>query len=205
MRKLPNERLDICRQGLCRFHYIATVCNINCSIATCVLDVCKHVCTSRMICIINDAQQPAGKASIPSLPTISLLRVFTEKDKMKEATDSCADWEHLRHTDSCLIFKSASLAMLVITQSVQYHFFCTSFGPHSPMYFCVSSRRCVVVTMRLVELHLAADADFNLTRPGIIITIRRPIFTWPFLQVFVRAWHNHSCHNVSEQFQDRYT
>ena len=87
MRKLPNERLDKgCRQGLCQFHCnIVTVCNINCSIATCVLDVCKHVCTSRMICIINDAQQPAGKASIPSLPTGTLLSVFTQKDKKKKA------------------------------------------------------------------------------------------------------------------------
>ena len=66
--------------------------------------------------------QQTGKASTPSLPTCTLLSVFTQKikrKKQKEATNSCPDWEHLEQTDVCLIFKYASFAMLVIIQLAQ--------------------------------------------------------------------------------------
>ena len=78
MRELPNERVDICRQDFVGFTILFLLpYNINCSVATCVLNVCKHIS-------YKHAQQ-TGKVSTPSLPTRTVLSDFTQKDKKEKA------------------------------------------------------------------------------------------------------------------------
>jgi len=89
MRKLPNERLDKgCRQGLCQFHCnIVTVCNINCSIATCVLNVCRaylYIQNNMHANMHSRLARPQYQVYLPVLYSVfSLKKIKRKKQKEK--------------------------------------------------------------------------------------------------------------------------